>query len=159
MRQNLKFYIIALLISAICYDAKAQTSETDVMENRNYLAGNWMLQAIENKNGNRTVVEYGENILIFDDILHMGCINSLKHIKRFSICNLSDYSIYALDSSHMKLYISGKAFLDGDDINKNLIYDIESLNEETLILKYKGTKAIYSRIENHSDENSEHITH
>lgn len=136
----MKKYLLVIL--AICF-----TCFTAAAEGRSTITGNWMLQEIEDQNGNRTTIEYGDNILIFDDLLHMGCINSLKKIRKFTICQLSDYSTFALDTKHMKLFLSGKAFFDGDDIKKKLRYDIVLLNEETLVLEYNGTKAIYYRMD------------
>lgn len=122
------------------------TSFVAVAEYTTTIAGNWMLQEIEDKNGNRTAIEYGENILIFDDLLHMGCINNLNTFLKFRICQLSDFSTYAIDKKHMKLFLSGKVFSDGDAVNKELTYDIKLLNEETLILEYNGIKAVYYRM-------------
>ena len=69
-----------LVIIVICL-----TNLVTLADSRNIIAGNWMLQEIEDNNGDRINVEYGENILIFDELLNMGCINRLKKTKKLSM--------------------------------------------------------------------------
>ena len=105
-----------------------------------------MLQEIEDSKGNKTQIEYGANILIFDDILQMACINKLKANKKFAICDLSNYSIYAFDAKEMKLFLSGIVISEGDDYNKRKVYSISLPNDSTLILQYRDEKATYAKM-------------
>lgn len=134
-----KYIILAFMILFASFIAVAQNTT-------NNIAGNWMLRVIEDKNYNSVDVEYGENILIFDDLLQMGCINSLRKNKRLSICDMEDYSVYAFDEQKMKLFCKGKIISDGKEITKRIVYDVIHLKEDELILEYHGQKAIYRRI-------------
>ena len=133
---------LALSLLMACFICLISWAEN----NKNSLAGNWMLQEIEDSKGNKTQIEYGANILIFDDILQMACINKLKANKKFAICDLSNYSIYAFDAEKMKLFLSGIVISEGDDYNKRKVYSISLPNNSTLILQYRDEKATYAKM-------------
>lgn len=135
MKKSL-FVILTIFISCV----------VAIAEDRGNLKGEWMLQVIEDKNDNSFDIKYGENILIFDDLLQMGCINNLKKNKRLSICEMDDYSVYAFDEHQMKLFCSGKILFDDKERTKRIVYNVILLNEDKLILEYQGQKAIYRRI-------------
>lgn len=134
-----KLLLSLLMLGFVCLSSWAEN-------NKNSLAGNWMLQEIEDSKGNKTQIEYGANILIFDDILQMACINKLKANKKFAICDLAKYSIYAFDSEKMKLFLSGIVISEGDDYNKRKVYSISLPSDSTLILQYRDEKAIYAKM-------------
>ncbi len=130
-----------LVIIVICL-----TNLVTLADSRNIIAGNWMLQEIEDNNGDRINVEYGENILIFDELLNMGCINRLKKTKKLSICDMEDYSVYAQDIQQMKLFCYGKIMFDGKKITKRIVYEIKLLTDDKLILEHEGYKTVYYKI-------------
>lgn len=133
-----KLALSLLMACFICLSSWAESKH-------NSIVGNWMLQEIENNKGNKTAIEYGKNILIFDEVLHMACINDLKGNKK-SICDLSKYSIYAFDAEKMKLFLSGIVISEGDDYTKRIVYSVSLPNDSTLILQYRDEKALYTKM-------------